>query len=281
MAMRDDEDEIKTMQLYNHIDRVFNELKEMGIDENEKLNPETLSSIDSLHYLGNEAIHSAISKAQIESNDKVLDIGSGLGGPARMLAHLTGCHVDAMELQADLSKTASILTSRCDLNTKVVHFHNDFLTWTCEKEEYSKLVSWLVFLHISDRDTLYRKCAHVLKPKGLLYVEDFYMKAPFTPEEERLLRRDVYVSSLPTWKATRLDLQRNGLEIVEMVDLTTEWTDYVADRYAAYEKNLPRHVRIHGEAAAHGLLHFYSSIHTLFESGHLGGIRYVASKSVN
>lgn len=281
MQQSKDEDEIKTMQLYNHIDRVFNELKEMVIDENAKLNPETLSSIDSLHYLGNEAIHSAISKAHIDANDKVLDIGSGLGGPARMLAHLTGCHVDAMELQADLSKTASILTSRCDLSDKVVHFHNDFLIWTCGEEAYSKLVSWLVFLHISDRDSLFRKCAQVLKPKGLLYVEDFYMKAPFSPEEERLLRQDVYVSSLPTWDATRLDLKRNGLEMVEMIDLTSEWTEYVATRYAAYEKNLPRHIRVHGESAANGLLHFYSSIHTLFQSGRLGGIRYVASKVVN
>ena len=262
------------MELYNHIDRVFNELKEMGVQD--KTTVEELSKTDSLHYLGNHAIHSAIDSASITEKDNVLDIGSGLGGPARMLSHLTNCHVDAMELQKDLSETAAELTLKCREKLSVNHIHADFLSFEIEANSYTRLVSWLVFLHISDRKLLFSKCRDVLKPDGLLYVEDFFCKSPFTNEEKEKLSKDVYVYELPTWN--ELQLQLSDFEIVKMEDATSEWKTYVAERFQAYTDNMERHVRVHGEKAATSLLHFYSSIESLFQGGHLGGVRYTVKK---
>ena len=45
-----------------------------------------ICDIDSLHYLGEEAIEKAIEKLNIQPGAAILDIGSGLGGPARSLA---------------------------------------------------------------------------------------------------------------------------------------------------------------------------------------------------
>lgn len=45
----------------------------------------------------------------------MLNIGSGLGGPARYFAHKTGCRVLAVELQHDLNATAQMATDRAGL----------------------------------------------------------------------------------------------------------------------------------------------------------------------
>ena len=63
----------------------------------------------------------------LSSNHHVLDVGSGLGGPARYLANKTGCLVTAIELQDDLHKEAENLTQRCNLQQKLKHITGDFL----------------------------------------------------------------------------------------------------------------------------------------------------------
>lgn len=57
----------------------------------------------------------------------MLDVGSGLGGPARYLAHKTNCAVTALELQEDLHNEAGNLTERCNLQHKLTHIAGDFL----------------------------------------------------------------------------------------------------------------------------------------------------------
>ena len=72
-----------------------------------------------VEFLPIPSSHSSIHKA--------LDIGSGIGGPARHLAATTGCHLMALELQEDLHKVASDLTKRCKLEDKVTHICGNFL----------------------------------------------------------------------------------------------------------------------------------------------------------
>ena len=53
---------IKSMKLYNHVDRVYNELKELGKNDSEPLLVEELTNFDQLHYYGTTAIDFAINK---------------------------------------------------------------------------------------------------------------------------------------------------------------------------------------------------------------------------
>lgn len=46
----DAEDDIKTMELYNDIVRIENELRARGIGCDDAVDPHVLSSIDSMHY---------------------------------------------------------------------------------------------------------------------------------------------------------------------------------------------------------------------------------------
>eukprot|EP01024_Parvocaulis_polyphysoides_P050046 TRINITY_DN4875_c0_g1_i1.p2 TRINITY_DN4875_c0_g1~~TRINITY_DN4875_c0_g1_i1.p2 ORF type:complete len:316 (-),score=35.94 TRINITY_DN4875_c0_g1_i1:214-1047(-) len=276
--MADAQESIKTMKLYTHVDRVYAELKELNIGPDDKVDAETLSTIDSMHYLGNQAMDNAIQIAEIKSSDKVLDVGSGLGGPARMVATKTGCQVDALELQNDLHTTAVDFTKKSGLEDKVSHFCGDILDFEIKESEYDVIVSWLVFLHIPDRKKLLDVCFKTLKPGGRLYVEDFFSRNEFTQAEKEMLEKDVYISYLPTLQELEKQLGDAGFESVSIVDMTDKWTEFVSTRFNTFKEQYDRHVRVHGEDATASLRHFYNSIYTLFTGGNLGGVVFSAKK---
>ena len=139
---------IKSMKLYNYVERVYNELKELGKDDSEALLVEELTDFDQLHYYGTAAIDFSINKIGIDSNMTILDIGSGIGGPARYIANKTGANVIALELQADQNEIALDLTERCGLSKNVKHVCGDFLTYDWDGKKFDAIISWLTFYHI-------------------------------------------------------------------------------------------------------------------------------------
>ena len=100
----DNNSNIKTMQLYTDIERIDNELRARGIEEGSEVEPHVLPKIDSMHYEGDDAIMAAIQALGLSSSSRVLDIGSGFGGPARVLAAEAKCSVLAMELAGGYSR---------------------------------------------------------------------------------------------------------------------------------------------------------------------------------
>ena len=137
---------IKSMKLYNNVGRIFNELREIGKDESKLLKVEDLIKFDQLHYCGIEAVDFAIKNTQINSNKSVLEIGSGIGGPARYIAYKTRASITALELQADQHKIAVDLTKKCDLLKIVNHIKKSGVPIICfprgiKKEDYADFCS--------------------------------------------------------------------------------------------------------------------------------------------
>ena len=268
------------------MDRIQRELKAAGLDkESSVITPETLSNFDSMHYLGDEAVKKSIRAVSIEENSEVLDIGSGLGGPGRLLAYWTSCNVDALELQSDVHETAALLTERCGLSKKVKHLCGNVLE-DCDNlpndKKYNAIVSWLVFLHISDRKALFRKCFERLLPGGKMYVEDYCRvegSPPFTARERELLAGEVYVQhELPLWTDMKVELEEQGFRLISMKEMTSVWRQFVQERKLQYSEKIERHRIIHGQEAAEALCTFYDAVHELFQGGTLGGCTYIVEK---
>ena len=278
------EDDIKTMELYNDIVRIENELRARGIGCDDAIDPHVLSSLDSMHYEGDDAIRAAIKSLDLSSTSRVLDIGSGFGGPARVLAAEAKCSVVAMELQQDIHKMATSLTKRCHFDDLVSHVHGDILNCNLSAigagpGSFDAVVSWLVFLHISDKHSLFTKCNEMLKAEGgKLFCDDFFMVKPFTLEQKRSLQNDVYCADLPSKQEYIEQLERCGFYNITFEDRTAPWTLYVNERLKEFVANKERFEKIPGEAPYKHLLHFYTSIVNLFNSGCLGGVRITAEK---
>ncbi|MEM7291992.1 MAG: methyltransferase domain-containing protein [Pseudomonadota bacterium] len=274
-------DAIKRMSLYQQIDRVFNELRAAGIKDGDPIPLEVLSAFDQLHYLGTQAVDSGISALSITASTRVLEVGGGIGGPARHLAQHAQCHVTALELQADLNDTAIQLTQRCGLDDRIEHRCADILDHSLGDKTFDALVSWLTFLHIPDRPKLYRQCFDAMKPGAGLFVEDYFEKNALSASERAALSSEVYCDFVPTLDAYRSDLAGAGFIHVELIDMSEVWASFVRDRYDKFKSARDRNVSIHGAPIVDALEQFYDTIVALFEAGNLGGIRFTARKPRN
>jgi len=181
---------IAAMPLYTNLDRVARGLSALGIGPKDPIPPERLFALDQWHYHGTEAVRAAAERLGLGSSSRVLDIGSGVGGPARYLAYQFGCHVTALELQPALHTIAADLTQRSGLDERVTHICADALTYAFPDAAFDAVVSWLAFLHIPDR------LARTLRAGGGCYVEDLCMRAPFSAPDLRDVRDVVFGISI-------------------------------------------------------------------------------------
>jgi cyclopropane fatty-acyl-phospholipid synthase-like methyltransferase len=266
------------MKLYHQVDRVFNELDALGIGRDDPLDVTTISAFDQYHYMGTAAVDEAVSRIGITPTMRVLEIGGGIGGPARYLAHVSGCHMTVLELQQDLNDTAQHLTRRCGLENRVEHVCGNILEGVPNTEQFDALVSWLTFLHIPDRPALYERCFEALKPGARVYVEDYFERGMLTDAEKTLLSREVYCDHVPSMNDYQCELEQTGFRNIEIVDMSDSWTRFVESRLAGFRKSNERNIELHGTEIVDGLGQFYSTIVALFQAGNLGGISLTARR---
>ncbi|MFD3376490.1 MULTISPECIES: methyltransferase domain-containing protein [unclassified Streptomyces] len=239
------------------------------------LTPGDLEPYDQLHYLGHRALDHAVAQLKITPGADVVDIGSGLGGPARYLAERYECHLTAVELQPELHRLSEELTTLCGLSERVRAVEADALTldgegWT---GRYDHLISLLAILHIPRREELFGVCRDLLRPEGTFYVEDFYIRRPLTDDERADLADFVACPYLPDEARYRKDLEQAGFTDVTWTDATDLWLPWVRDRADAFRRGYEERVRLHGEPLAGRLLRFYDTVSTLLAGGGIGGVR--------
>ena len=270
---------LDTMKLYYRVERIYNELRELGYADGAPLDVEAVFPFDQYHYFGTEAVDAAIEYGSITSESRVLDVGSGLGGPARYLAHKVGAHVTAVELQQHVHDVALDLTTRCGLTERVRHVCADFVETDTVGVDYDVLVSWLAFLHIPNRERLLERCLESLKSGGRLFVEDFHEIGKLTPPEREDLRIDVGCEWLPSLETFARQCEQAGFVSVKTVDLTPRSTVYAAERCQSFRDSRDRQVAVHGEDVVVALDRFFSVVAKLFASGHFGVGRVIAYKA--
>jgi len=267
---------IKTMKLYTHVERVERELRANG-QSSGLLDPKDLASMDQLHYGGTAVVDEAIDRLGLGPDHQVLDVGAGLGGPARHIASKVGCSITAIELQPDLHDLGESLTKRCQLAEHITHQCGDVLTTPLPSKKFDALVSWLTVLHIPNRDALFDRCATALKHDGGMFIEDFYAKKPLSKAEQASLEEDVFCPYLPDRQNYQDQLSKAGFVGIDTLDLTDEWVAFVQDRLMAFRENSTAFIDRHGADTFHALDHFYDAIATLFLGGSIGGLRIQAS----
>jgi cyclopropane fatty-acyl-phospholipid synthase-like methyltransferase len=258
------------------LDRFARGLSAHGIGAKDAIPPDQLFDLDQWHYHGIDAIRAAADQLGLGSTSHVLDIGSGVGGPARYLAHTVGCRVTALELQPKLNAIAVDLTQRSGLGGRVTHILGDALAHPFARGQFDAVVSWLAILHIPDRPRLLERLARALRSGGGCYVEDLTMRAPFTPDDSRDLREIVFGVSVTSIEDYCKDMQAAGFIDLAVTDCTSDWAPYTAERLQLWRQNHESYARVSGEDAYAASESFYSVIARLFESGSLGGVRLVA-----
>ena len=276
---------IKTMQLYSHMDRIWNELKEEGIGENDKIPVAILNKFDCLNYGGAEGAARSVTSLCVDSSHTILDVGSGLGGPARCVHAVCGAKVIGIELQNELAELGNTLSAKCEVQDSVSITPGSITDESLsigEEASFDAAMSWLVILHIplESRSITFLRIHKLLKPGAKVYIEDFYRSGSgFSEREQMLLATEVYIpdSDLPTKQEYQDTVTAAGFA-VEFEDVTKAWTEFTWNRKESWQAQKERHVRVHNEATWESLNRFYCAIAELFQLGSLGGARIVLTK---
>ena len=148
---------------------IFDALKAMGKDVN-RLSASDLSAADEFH-LGWLAVTQALANdLGLARGMHVLDVGSGIGGPARFFAETHGCHVTGLDLTEEFVRVAAELTRRCGLSDLVSFKQGSALDLPFDAGTFDAATLIHVGMNIADKATLFENVRRVLKPGALFGV---------------------------------------------------------------------------------------------------------------
>ena len=239
---------------------------------------EVLQQHDQDHYGGTAATDRLIAEAAVRRDDVVLDVCSGMGGPARYLAWKTGCDVTGLDLTASRVEGASELTRMAGLSGSVRFVHGDALAMPFDDESFTLAIAQESFAHVPDKPRLLGECARVLRPAGRLVFSDILHRGHLSADDRQRLFEGMAFSEIATAQEYTDQLRRRGMEVVRRVDLTEEWTRILVDRLAMYRslesQTVARLGREHFERYDRAYDHFVE----LYERGVLAGALIHARK---
>ena len=159
--------------------RILAAIRAAGMNPEQRLSPEELGALDHFHTGGLGASRVLLDLARIQAEDRVLDIGAGLAGPARMLASTLGCRVDCLEMSADFCAGAALLNRLTGLSDRVAVHEGSALNLPFSDESFDVVWMQNVGMNISDKQTLYTEIYRVLKSGGRFAFQE--MAAGETP----------------------------------------------------------------------------------------------------
>jgi sarcosine/dimethylglycine N-methyltransferase len=146
--------------------RILAGIRAAGLDPEQRLTPDELGPLDHFHTGGLHASRELLEVAEIRAEDRVLDIGAGLGGAARLLAAAVGCRVDCIEMSADYCAGAALLNRLTGLEDRIQMHQGSALDLPFPDGSFDVVWMQNVGMNIADKRTLYGEISRVLKPGG-------------------------------------------------------------------------------------------------------------------
>jgi SAM-dependent methyltransferase len=131
-----------------------------------------LYPIDQMHPRGAAAVRDLAALVGLKAGESVLDIGCGIGGPARLLAAEFGARVSAFDLDPSAVAAAEYLTARVGLGSRLAFSAANALDMPFAGAAFD--LAWVQqsAMTIADKARLYAGIRRVLKPGGRLALGD-------------------------------------------------------------------------------------------------------------
>ena len=212
--------------------RIDEVLTELGHDP-QVLTPEILATVEHLHSGGLATTRDQAERLTLTTDSRVLEIGCGIGGPARYLAHTYGCRVDGIDLTPELIETGLVLTERCSLADRVTLQLGDALDLPFPDETFDVIWCQNVTMNIADKAGFLASAYRVLKPGGLFTSTEFSLG----PGGEMIFpvpwAYDASLSFLDSEDVMRAHFDEAGFRVREWTNYTEtiiEWAKQMASK---------------------------------------------------
>jgi SAM-dependent methyltransferase len=195
--------------------------------EERGLTPQQLGALDQFHTRGLAATAELATLANIHAGMSVLDVGCGIGGPARFLAASHGCKVTGIDLSEPFVDAARYLTRRTGQSEQVSFHAASALELPFDAGRFDVALLQHVAMNIADRARLYREIRRVLKAGGKLATFDVVTLGG-EPHYPVPWARTAATSFLLTADATRQTIEHAGFRMLAWQDDTAAAKAWVA-----------------------------------------------------
>ena len=182
-------------------DRIIAALANTGVSA-DAITADHLRNFDELHIGGGAATAALLDPLNIGPGTRVLDIGSGVGGPARFMNARYGADVTGIDLTPDFVATARKLTAH--LGQTIGFQVGSALDMPFDSGSFDLATLLHVGMNLPDKPRLFAEVARVLKPGGRFAVYDvmrfgehpqFPLPWATVPEASFLAEPEIYLAA--------------------------------------------------------------------------------------
>ena len=147
------------------METIEGELRRHGIEPRD-VTVGQLAPVDNYHWLRLAGTLALADTAAITASDHVLDVGGGIGGPARQLASRFGCRVTVLDLTPEYCVVGERLTEWTRLTDKVSFTPGSALDMPFAEGTFDVVWTQHASMNIPDKKRLYGEIARVVRPGG-------------------------------------------------------------------------------------------------------------------
>jgi ubiquinone/menaquinone biosynthesis C-methylase UbiE len=203
-----------------------------------------LAPFDEFHGGGLASTRELARFAQLAPGTHVLDIGCGIGGPARTLATEFGCSVVGVDLTHEFIRAARMLTTLLALDGQCGFEHGSATTLLFSDTSFDLVWSQNMLMNVPNKAQLFDEIARVLKPGGRFALETVLAG------DGRAIHLPVFWASRPdlSFLVTRRELEsllaHAGFELIALEDTTASVIANGLKRRATLAAQDPRQLGI-------------------------------------
>jgi SAM-dependent methyltransferase len=192
-----------------------------------------LAPLDHFHGGGYPATLELARLANLQPGQRVLDVGGGLGGPARTLAVEFGCAVTVVDLAEEFCRAGEALTAWTNLSQHVTFRQGSALALPFPDHSFDVVWAQNSFMNIADKEGLYASISRVFRAGGRLAFQEV-MAGPLQPIHFPTHWADSpAISFLQTPAEARALLRRLGFVEAAWIDTTAAALETQRQRLAA------------------------------------------------
>lgn len=254
-------------------------------------------SSENLHFLGyfvnrDNSLATALrnlnylflTKAELTSNDLVLDVGCGSGGPACYMAETANCNVVGIDIGEEQLSQARQQAEEKQVIHLVKFLHQDAISTTFEDEIYDVALMIGSASHMPAKEALFAECARVIKKGGRLVFGDAVMVNPEWFNDQKnavkikilnLFFGDPQLESIQGYQSL---LQNSGFQISNLDRLTPHVLRSFELWEKTFEEKSVEFINYLGKSRYRGLVKAVRIIREIVYDGHFDAVIMTAKK---
>jgi phosphoethanolamine N-methyltransferase len=202
-------------------------------------------------------------------DQRILDIGCGIGGPAFVLAEKYGANVVGIDIESDVIARARRRAKDLKVDSRCEFLLVEPGPMAFPDESFDVVVSSGVIMQIEDKPQVFAEALRVLKPGGVLTSYDWMKpEGEFSDDMRYWFKMERLTYDMKTFPEYEALLRDAGFTEIQMSDRSDWYRRKVKDEYEQIQKELyPRMVERLGKEEADHFVENWRAMMVVCEKG--------------